>query len=873
MDLFRLSGTGVAVFAILAPCIRSQTPRFDDLHRMLSWDAGGSTYAVALADFDADGDLDAVFGTGQSGAYPLTDFPDRVYLNDGTGRLQLAPSNLPPMIDTTNAVAVGDVDGDGDSDLLFGNLLQDRLYLNDGSGVFLDATAQIPPSLDQTGAIGLGDVDGDGDLDAIVGNAGQDRLLLNNGTGVFVNAPGQVPFENEATSSLGLGDLDGDGDLDALVGSGGVRLYLNGGTGFFTDASVQISPPAGGVALGLGDLDGDGDLDALAGGALSGFPSYFPGPLRVIRNDGSAVFTTVTLAASALTVSLALGDVDGDGDLDALVGASGTCSKSGCGGGEAILFLNDGAGGFTNAPSPFPPTPGWVSSVVLGDLDGDADLDALTAGSLVAWRANAVYLNDGGGGFEDATGQVSPAVLWAGSLALGDLDGDGDVDAFASASSIGAARVLLNDGTGDLEEAPLQPAGSTGKGDVALGDVDGDGDLDAFAPGTSAAFAPPPDRLFINLGGAVFSPVPFPPGGFQTSAAALRDMDGDGDLDAVIGLSYGGGAASPSVLLCSNNGAGTFNLTGGAFPPEPATTSDLSIGDVDGDGDLDVLCASLGVCAPPACSGGQSRLYLNNGVGVFSDASAQLPTNAELTLGIALGDVDGDGDLDAYLANGYGSPTSSQDRLLLNDGAGFFSDATAQLPAENKPVGPATLLDADGDGDLDAWVAAPLMLQLYVNGGPGAFSDASSGLPVGWSNASDIQAGDLDGDGDQDVALADFGRIRILSSLARQLVWRALPRVGKPLTFDIHGPAWGAWFLVAAGGTGNTPLPPLGVIRLDLATLMPQFGGLLDAQGHVAVTYQVPAIPALIGQSLYWQAVVVGPARLTNLETTTFTNL
>src|SRR5690606_23249727 len=115
-----------------------------------------------------------------------------LWLNDGRGTFGEASSQMPAISDVTYGAALGDVDRDGDLDCVFANHLQDRLYLNDGAGRFTDVTAgRLPVESAQTFANALGDVDGDGDLDLVLGNYGgasQDRLFLNDGTGTFTDA-------------------------------------------------------------------------------------------------------------------------------------------------------------------------------------------------------------------------------------------------------------------------------------------------------------------------------------------------------------------------------------------------------------------------------------------------------------------------------------------------------------------------------------------------------------------------------------------------------------------------------------------------------------------------------------------------------------
>src|SRR5262245_9439228 len=120
---------------------------------------------------------------------------------------ELGKRGLPPDRDDTRAVARGDVDGDGDLDVVFGNWGQpSRLCLNDGSGIFSDATAaRMPvPGPIYTMAVALGDVDGDGDLDLVLGGYGQQsRLYLNDGTGTFTDATAaRMPVRIDATWAM-----------------------------------------------------------------------------------------------------------------------------------------------------------------------------------------------------------------------------------------------------------------------------------------------------------------------------------------------------------------------------------------------------------------------------------------------------------------------------------------------------------------------------------------------------------------------------------------------------------------------------------------------------------------------------------------------
>jgi hypothetical protein len=391
--------------------------------------------------------------------------------------------------------------------------------------------------------------------------------------------------------------------------------------------------------------------------------------------------------------------------------------------------------------------------IAIGDLDGDEDLDAFVANSTIWTSANKVWLNDGEATFTDS-GQ-SLGTSYSHCIELNDLDGDEDLDAFV-ANWNGPKKVWLNDGLGNFS-AGWQSLTSSLSLEVALGDLDGDDDLDAFIVDDSGEG----NEVWLNDGNGNFTDSGQALGNSDSFGVALGDVDGDDDLDAFVANRgpYSGYGSPDKVWL--NDGQGVFSDSGQSLGW--TKSYDAVLGDLDGDDDLDAFVANANRLNGP---NNENKVWLNDGSGNFTDSGQLLGDS--LSYSVALGDFDQDNDLDAFVVNTYGA-----NKVWLNDGSGNFTDSGQSLGSlYSKGV---AIGDFDGDNDLDAFIAnfgGPNKVYLasrICNGDFNTDGDVDgSDLAVfaadfGRTDCSGDCEGDFDGDDDVDgsdlaIFAADFGR-------------------------------------------------------------------------------------------------------------------
>jgi len=313
---------------------------------------------AAVADFDRDGDLDLVVANLG---------PEQLLLNDGRGHFSDASSQLPPPPDLFSDISpdihVADLNGDRCPDILVANEnpfdpspdhgAQNRLWLNDCRGHFSDVTAaRLPAATDQTGLILTGDIDRDGDLDIVVLDRGQDLIWINSGGGFFTDGTrDRFPVTTDSTRGGALTDMNGDGTLDLVVSNsrGEIpRLYLNNGYGVFHEESIPYVEADGetDTALALVDLGGDRFPDVYIGnaGRFDGGHGFEGGPDHFFENHHGhlreATAAHANFPADQASTAAAFGDLDGDGDDDLVVAGTG----DGALGRERIFMRRDQRG-------------------------------------------------------------------------------------------------------------------------------------------------------------------------------------------------------------------------------------------------------------------------------------------------------------------------------------------------------------------------------------------------------------------------------------------------------------------------------------------------------------------------------------------------
>ncbi len=614
---------------------------------------------AVVGDLTGDGHLDLVIAE-QAG--------NRWAVLPGNGDGSFGVPQISDPGDRTGALALVDLNKDGHLDLVRINQRNVvSIFLGRGDGSF-DAPTRYEV-VDALNSLGVADLNGDGNPDIVAVNNISASVLLGNGDGTFkARTDFEIGFN---TASIALADMNGDGHLDlATVGDGGATVLPGDGNGRF--GAPHHSASNAYTLLSVADLDGDGNPDLITSSQQNSTVSVLFG------TGGGAFGRTKTYAGPAEPSSLVLADMDEDGHHDLLVG-----NKFG----DGILMLLGNEDRSFDAGALYPAGQQPLQ-VLLTDLNNDGIPDALVADNSFTVTS---LLGRGDGTFSAARTTNITFTSIVASLDAGDLNGDGNPDLVVAVKPFEPPGgkfnfyVLLGDGHGGF----AQPVGYLGanllSSPIKLADVDGDGHLDLVAAVAGS------DLLTVRLGHG--------DGTFSTNSVnqpgvsyllAVADLNRDGRMDVVASSSRD---SKLLVFLGSTNG--TLNAvphTGVAV----GVGRPVAIGDMNGDGTPDLVALD-----DSSFTGPQLTIILGTGDGHFG-VKMNFPLRFEPS-SIKLGDINGDGNLDIVLAN----PLIGSVTVLLGDGRGGFVAQGRTDYAVGSGALSLDLGDLDGDEDLDIVTVAP----------------------------------------------------------------------------------------------------------------------------------------------------------------------
>ncbi len=669
---------------------------------------GLGPHEVALGDLDRDGDLDVV-------SADITDLQSgtmSVLINAGDGTFASPVSY--PVGAQSQYVALADFNGDGYPDAVVVNTLSDTVsvLLNNGNGTFAPRQDYSVGNYPQQ--VAVADFTGDlvPDLAIVCLTAGWVEVLRGLGNGQFV-LRGRYSL-GLSPRALDKGDFNRDGRPDLVIATGDfIVLLYNTGPGFSAPVYFNTFTERA-ECVAAGDFNLDGAPDFASTGAV----------LSVFRNDGAGNFPTkTTYPSSSSALGIRAADMDGDGTLD-LVTANYL-------GNSVSVYSNGGAGTFDFkrdwgvGPAP------W--SVGVGDLNGDGMRDIVAPNSQASQTNVTVALNVGNREF---LARRDYRMRGSGQgVAIADFNRDGylDVAAGGGLSNADTVNLFLGNPDGTLKEPiALENLGNNLPTDVVSGDFNRDGWPDfavsIFSPGNRV-------RVFLNRGNGTFFPSVSYAAGGNPSSVATGDLNGDAWPDIVCS---NGSRLDNTISVFFNNRDGTF-ATGIRYPTLTAP-SDVAIGDLDRDGDLDLVVShrdSVGI-----------RILKNDGFGSFTGQNFSV---GEFQASVAIGDLDRDSWPDIAFGMGSSSNPMGTIGILRNDRSGWFI-GPVPTPLRGTRVAIHDL-NRDGHPDLAATAGVFGLLRVAENDNEKFFTNIlvrDSGYET---DRFDI--GDLDRDGWPDVVTAN----------------------------------------------------------------------------------------------------------------------
>ncbi|MBC8753352.1 T9SS type A sorting domain-containing protein [Kordia sp. YSTF-M3] len=666
------------------------------LQKIITTSANGAT-SVYAGDLDGDGDMDVL---------STSDFDQKIawYENtDGQGTFgaqQIVAGNT----NAVSSLAVIDIDGDGDLDILSPNGSNFGIFWyenTDGQGSF-GAPQSIATDASVLQSIYGVDIDNDGDMDVLSASSYDNKIAWHENTNGLGAMGTEVVISTAVNNPVSVyaSDLDNDGDMDVLTASlydSKIAWYENtDGQGAFGAQQIISTNADVAVSVYAEDLDGDGDMDVISASANDDKVAWYE------NTDSQGTFGAEQLITNADGArSIHAADMDNDGDIDVLYAASQED--------KIAWYENTDSQGNFGQDHIVISNPGWNKSVYAADIDGDGDLDAIS-GSGGSFGNIAWFENTDGQGSYGPQKIITTDIDDAESVFAIDLDGDGDIDVLSASYDDNKIAWYENtDGQGTFGPQQIITTGASNAESVYAADLDGDGDMDIVSTYSTISSV----VWFENTDGQ---------GNFgarQTitynadfaQAVYAEDIDGDGDMD-ILSASSG----DDKIAWYENtDGQGNFG-TQQVISTNADSASSVYAIDLDGDGDIDVLSASR--------ADDKIAWYENtDGQGTFG-AQQIITTDADFATSVYAIDMDNDGDNDVI------SASSTDDKIAWyenTNGQGGFG--VQQIIVTNaNGASSVYAADVDNDGDIDILAASRLDSKVVWHENLGTSSNTINGL-------------------------------------------------------------------------------------------------------------------------------------------------
>ncbi|MFT5823159.1 MAG: hypothetical protein ACI8ZM_004419 [Crocinitomix sp.] len=579
-----------------------------------------------------------------------------------------------------HAVALADLDGDGLNDFIYCNEAGIQWRSNsDGEETFHEIHQPYSRPIENTEewyiTVAAEDIDGDGDIDIAFGTQGNDGPGIawteNLGGGEFSEIT--IIVENVSMRRIYFEDLDADGDLDLIANTVGgviidyshkIMLLENLGGGLFNTPVIIDEFVFDERVSNAGDMDGDGDLDLIIG-------THDGEEILWYENLGAWTFsagTTISTGVSFVTEIHAT-DIDEDGDLDILYSAFH----------ENQLAWIENVGGGTFGATEVIHTCNKPTLFRMEDVDDDADLDIV-----FVWREDVVmspdsYLNvleKTGPGTYAAPISVGSPVDQMHSFLIGDIDTDGVNDILFAGVFHQQYSYVLNEGGLTYSDSKVITGKAKNTEETLFADLNGDGHIDVLCYSYYYGLI----HWMANSGDGAFGvPQPVSSGTTNISTVIIMDVDDDADMDLIIS-----NLTDSTISWLPNLGDGSFGSSE-IIDADPKRTQKMFAADLDLDGDSDLIRVGF--------NGGSFISYYENLGGTFS-ASTDVPSTATYVLDAEMDDIDADGDLDLVLVSGI----ELGDFLCYENTGGVFA---AEVNLGTFHCQDFALADLNNDGNLD----------------------------------------------------------------------------------------------------------------------------------------------------------------------------